>query len=289
MAELLSFLVQGVLSGSVYGLVGVALSLVLVTTGTFDFAVGAYGVLAGVIAVELGGALGVVVGVAAAVLAALVIAAFHSYVVRARPSQDVLITAVASIGLGLALESLVQVVWGTAPFAVQLFQKDLQVGGIAIDPQYLLDFVVVILCASVLTAVVFRTGLGRIIRACAGSSRAAAEILGVRPVLTQTLVFLVSGGLAGLAGVMLAYSGGTSYSAGTNVALLGFAAGVVFGGRVPLLAVLGGASIGVIQSLASGYIGGAAAVTLPLVLVFVVVATGRAGRLVGGETQGVRA
>jgi len=103
--------------------------------------------------------------------------------------------------------------------------------------------------------VVNGTRLGRAMRATAENPR-VATLMGVRPDTIISATFIIGAVLAALAGVMWASNYGTvQHAMGFLPGLKAFTA-AVFGGIGNLAgAVVGGILLGLIESIASGYIG----------------------------------
>jgi branched-chain amino acid transport system permease protein len=99
------------------------------------------------------------------------------------------------------------------------------------------------------------TRLGRAMRATAENPR-VATLMGVRPDTIISATFIIGAILAALAGVMWASNYGTvQHAMGFLPGLKAFTA-AVFGGIGNLAgAVVGGILLGLIESIASGYIG----------------------------------
>jgi branched-subunit amino acid ABC-type transport system permease component len=75
--------------------------------------------------------------------------------------------------------------------------------------------------------------------------------------------------------MLLISSSGVSYDAALNLSLLGFGAFVILGIRGPVRAVLGGLTIGIIEVFSTAYAPAAVATAIPLLVILVVLATGR--------------
>lgn len=275
--EVLELVVRGVLLGVAYGLLAVPITLVFLTTDTVDLAIGGYAALGAVLASVVGGVLGVIVGVVAGVAASAVIGAVFVLLAR-RGRLDPIAVVLASFGLATALSSLVLWRWGKDPFVEQIFNGSWDVAGIRISPQGVVNLGIAVVLLGALSSVLYRTPLGRAMRACAVSATGA--VLAGIPVRTvQFLTFLTGGGLGAVAGILIVYTSGLDYASGLHLVLVALSAAVLFGMRSPLHAFAGGIVLGVAETLAAGYLSGAVATALPMILILVVLASGRMGQL----------
>jgi branched-chain amino acid transport system permease protein len=89
-------------------------------------------------------------------------------------------------------------------------------------------------------------------------------------------VFLLAGALGALGGAAVAPIALASWSAGIAFGLKGFIGAAIGGFRNPVFAVAGGLSLGIFESLSSGYISSAAKDTLSysVLLVYLLVRGG---------------
>jgi len=98
-----------------------------------------------------------------------------------------------------------------------------------------------------------RTLLGKAVRATA-ANRLAARLVGIDTALVLALAFGISGAIGAVAGILITPITLTSFSVGTLLALKGFAAAMLGGMGNPVGAVLGGLVLGLLESLAAGFI-----------------------------------
>ena len=273
------YVIRGLFLGAMYGLLALPMSLAFVTVGTIDFAVGAYALLAAAIGATVGGTLGALLGLAGALVASLVMAAVFVLLKRAG-HHDTIMIALSSFGLAVAIGSIVLASWGSTAFVRQGLDAIWTVGGIRINPQGPINLAVGLALLAGLTALLFGTGLGRMLRASAVNAQ-GAELAGIPVVAVQALIF-AAGGIAGL---LILYSSGLDFTAGLSLTLSGFAASIVFGVSNPARGFLGGLAIGVAEALSAGYGSGAMTALIPQ---FVVLLTLGLGMLGAGRYTGYR-
>jgi branched-chain amino acid transport system permease protein len=245
---------NGLISGSLYGLLGVSWGLIFATTRVFHFAhaltltVAVYGA---VLAVDR---LGVGLPVAfplAAVIGCLFGVATERVVYRplrlANATQ--LNVFLASLGFLIVGESAILIAFG--PQAREL--AGFPISGIALGPVAFttiegLWFVASWALLLPLMAALWWTRHGRAIRAVA-SNRELAQCVGIDPERIHVLVFAIGSTLAGLAGALMALRDTASPTMGVQPVLAAFIA-VFLGGIGSILgALLGGLVLGLAENM----------------------------------------
>ena len=173
---------------------------------------------------------------------------------RGAPKLAPLITA---IGMSILLQTVAMIIWkpNHKAFPTLLPADPIDIGGAVITPTQIMILGVTAISLAVLMWVVNGTRLGRAMRATAENPRVATW-MGVRPDTIISATFIIGAVLAALAGVMWASNYGTvQHAMGFLPGLKAFTA-AVFGGIGNLAgAVVGGILLGLIESIASGYIG----------------------------------
>ena len=173
---------------------------------------------------------------------------------RGAPKLAPLITA---IGMSILLQTLAMIIWkpNNKAFPTLLPADPIDIGGAVITPTQIMILGVTAISLAFLMWLVNGTRLGRAMRATAENPR-VATLMGVRPDTIISATFIIGAVLAALAGVMWASNYGTvQHAMGFLPGLKAFTA-AVFGGIGNLAgAVVGGILLGLIESIASGYIG----------------------------------
>jgi branched-chain amino acid transport system permease protein len=173
---------------------------------------------------------------------------------RGAPKLAPLITA---IGMSILLQTLAMIIWkpNYKAFPTLLPPDPIDIGGAVITPTQIMILGVTAISLALLMWLVNGTRLGRAMRATAENPR-VATLMGVRPDTVISATFIIGAILAALAGVMWASNYGTvQHAMGFLPGLKAFTA-AVFGGIGNLAgAVVGGILLGLIESIASGYIG----------------------------------
>ena len=173
---------------------------------------------------------------------------------RGAPKLAPLITA---IGMSILLQTLAMIIWkpNYKAYPTLLPADPIDIGGAVITPTQIMILGVTAVSLALLMWLVNGTRLGRAMRATAENPR-VATLMGVRPDTIISATFIIGAVLAALAGVMWASNYGTvQHAMGFLPGLKAFTA-AVFGGIGNLAgAVVGGILLGLIESIASGYIG----------------------------------
>lgn len=269
---------NGLISGSLYALLGVSWGLIFATTKIFHFAHAltlTVAVYAAVLAVGQWG-WGLPAGFLLAAMVGCLFGVATERVVY-RPLRRVNATSLniflASLGLLIAGESAVLIVFG--PQARDL--PGFPISGIALGPVAFTTVEGLWLVGSwalllLLIAWLWWTRYGRAIRAVA-SNRELAQCVGIDPERMSLLVFGIGSALVGLGGMLLALRDTVSPTIGVQPVLTAFIAVFLGGiGSIPG-AVLGGLVLGLAENMGGLLLPGhwqgvIAFVVLFLVLVF---------------------
>lgn len=268
MNEFLQYLVQGLMIGVMYGLIALPLGLAHMACGIVDAAVGGYAVLAGVVAITVGGVVGVFAGIGVGVVTALIVAVIYSLLVK-RGVGDPVITIAATFGAALAIQSIILTQFGKDPSMGQLFSQSWNLGPVYINPQQIINLAIGASLVSALLIILYKSSIGRQIRAGA-DNKIGALLAGISVTRLQYLVFAVEGLLAGIAGILLAYTTGLDFTSVVTLTLSAFGAAVIFGMRGPLACFSGGIVIGLVESLVAGYVSSGALIAIPYIFVIAV-------------------
>jgi branched-chain amino acid transport system permease protein len=200
-------IVNGLMLGSVYALIGIGYTLVfgvlrmLNLAHPYFFMLAPFAVLL-MMGAGLPPAVALPAGLAVTVLMGV---ALYFIVFRPIPSDRHLAGFVSSLSFGVILQVIVTNLYGTLPkpFATRIGLPDLEVGGLILSGIQVASLAVSMACMAGLWIAVRHTSFGRNIRAIAENERAAL-LLGIRVRRSVVMVFCVSALLAGLAGLMVA-------------------------------------------------------------------------------------
>ena len=271
MAYFLQQLINGVVLGSIFGLIAIGYTMVYGIIGMVNFAHGDVFMIGGfvtIITFLVLGAVGIT-WVPLALLLMLVVAmaftALHGWAVERvayRPlrTSNRLAPLISAIGMSIFLQNYVQLLQGARnkalgkpliPGASQLMEQ----AGFTVQITYM-QIVIVVLTVVLMagfTYLITGTALGRNPRACEQDMR-MARLLGVDVDKTISLTFIMGAALAAVAGmVWLLYYGIIDFYVGFLAGIKAFSAAVLGGiGSLPG-AMLGGLLIGLIEVFWSAY------------------------------------
>jgi len=249
--------------GCFFGLLALSYWVVLSGTGFFNFAVGPYAMVGGlctswlVIDKEFELWSAVVIALVAAMALAAVTELVVVRPVQRRSGRNQLPALVAVTAVLFAVEQLAGVIFGytTLPGEELFSFQSIQIGSAELLPDAL-ELIVVTVVVFVAMAVWVRvTRTGRLLRAV-GDSREAAALLGLSVNRIRIIAFVLSGLLAGIAGLLFAPKAGVNSSAGLQWALDGFLALVIGGTATVWAPLVGGLILGVLQVFVPYYLGG---------------------------------
>jgi branched-chain amino acid transport system permease protein len=257
-AEVLQQLINGLIIGATYGLMAVGLTMIFGMMDVINFAHGELYMLGGVFSYFLTVSLGLPYFFSLALSVILVMAVglvFDQLVLRRLRGEPVLITILVTIGLSIFLQSVVVLLWGPSPASIPtpFSAKPIQVIGISLTQMKL--FIAVVTCGVIIALhmMIRKTGLGRMMRAAFQDPDAAA-IVGIDINRIYAINFALGSGLAGLAGGLL----GSLFIVYPNMGLIAIVKAfliVIMGGMGNFMgAIFGGLLLGVVESMAAGFI-----------------------------------
>ncbi len=283
MTELLEHIVSGLASGSIYGLLALAIVLIHRSTGVINFAQGEFATLSAFICWALmahGWAFWPAFGATIA-LSFLAGFALQEMVIRPIQRDAQLGIVILTIGLLLAINGLDTWIWGGAPrqFAGPFSTASIEVAGVTLSKQDL-GVIAVSIVAVVLIGLLFaKTKVGLGLRAAAVNP-VEARFAGVRVGVMVAIGWGLAAGLGAVAGVLAAPSLFLEPNMMQTVILYSLAAAVLGGMDSPVGAVVGGLVLGVMLNLVGTYVhwvGGELRLATALVVILAVLLVRPAG------------
>jgi len=277
----------GVSLGAQYALLALGFTLIFGILGVVNFAHGGFYVLGGYIAYGAVMALGVPypVAVLIAVFATAALGWLFELLLVERVVEDHLATLMLTLGLYLVLSTGVLVAFGpeSRQFAFPV-TGTLRYGGLYMPLANLVVLAICLLAIGGVYLLMYRTDLGRALRALADDRHVAAT-QGLRPRLLFPLAFAIAAGLAGLTGALVTPILSLGPQVGDPVLATSFLI-VILGG----FGSIGGATVaaflvGMVEAYSSVYLGGSLGALVLFVLVLVVLVVRPAG-LFGREARG---
>lgn len=276
MDTLIQQLINGLMLGSIYGLIALGYTMVYGILRIINFAhgdvlmIGALTSLSGMQALtRFFPSMTPLAALLLATLLAMAVCAIlamgiERFAYRRLRNAPRLAPLISGIGLSVLLQTLAMVIWSRNPL---MFPQVLPMDPIAVThgsaahpPAIititgLVTLTLALLAMGGLWLLVEFTRLGRGMRAVAENPR-VASLMGINPNRIITLTFAIGGLFAALAGVMMASNyGSASFSMGFLPGIKAFTAAVLGGIGNLRGAMLGGLLLGLIESLGAGYLG----------------------------------
>jgi branched-chain amino acid transport system permease protein len=284
-------LVNGVTLGAVYTLLALSFSIVMGILGILNLAIAELFMIGGylgfaVITAHLSLPLAVAAGMAGAALISVVIEKVGYEPLRDAPEVTPMLS---TLGFSIILQNVATNLWGSDPLQLP---DDVLGGRITLGPVSVGDIQLIVLGATVglvaiIAYIVQRTQIGRALRAVA-ENRDVARLLGVPGSRTMLIAFMMSGALAGAAGVLITlhYAAITPY-VGVEIGLKAIAVMVIGGTSRIWGALIAGPLIGITEVLTVAY-GGSQIRDFVVYGFMILILLFRPQGLLGGMEQGQR-
>jgi branched-chain amino acid transport system permease protein len=257
--QLVQTLVNGVLLGGLYGLIGLGLSINFGIMRVVHLAhgevvvLGAYFLVVGLVPL----------GLPPLAAAALVVPAMFAlgwvlqrFIIQRTLGRGVLPPLIVTFGVSIVLQNAL-LLWLTADartLHTPLASAGIPLGGITVPVVRLIDFAVGLACLLALLLLLGRTALGRALRATSDDPD-TARLMGIDPRRMYALAGGIAAALGGVAGVLLAATSTFYPSTGSDVLLIAFEVVVVGGLGSVSGTFLGGVLLAVAQLLGARLFG----------------------------------
>jgi len=257
--EFLQQLINGLALGSVYALLALGYTMVYGIIQLINFAhgeiymIGAFAGFYSASTLKLPLIPTLLIAMVASALAGIIIEKIAYKPLRNSPRITLLITA---IGVSLFLQNIMRANVGSnpKPFPDLINAGTLNIGPIQIEVKTILMFAVSAALVILLQFIVYKTKIGKAMRA-SSQDMEAASLMGINVNNTISITFAIGSALAGIAGVLVAisYPSITPYM-GVMPGLKAFVAAVLGGiGSIPG-ALIGGIAIGLLETFSKAYI-----------------------------------
>ncbi|HXB38348.1 MAG TPA: ABC transporter permease [Acidimicrobiales bacterium] len=260
MNEFVSFVIAGLVTGSIYAVTASGLVVTYKSTGVFNFAHGAVGMVMAYLYWQLWQGWGwnpvlslvIVLFVVAPVFALLV----ERVLMRPLYGSALSTMIVVTLGLFLVLYGLVSTIWDqtiTRNLPQWFLGDQVTIFGVTLTYEDLITIGCAVVVALALWALFKLTRVGVSMRAVVDDP-SLASLTGARTNRIAGFAWMVGFMLAGLAGILLAPGSGMSIAILSELVIFGYAAAIV--GRLSSLpyTFLGAMILGVGESLSVGYV-----------------------------------
>jgi branched-chain amino acid transport system permease protein len=253
---IIASIIDGVLVGSVYGLAAMGLTLIWGVMDVVNLTHGSL-IVAGMFALYL---LTSVLGITPyATLLPVLVGGFlvglalywisvHRLVGRAP-----LMSLLSTFSVNLVLIGLGTAVWGTVLFNVPVSLPSITWQRYTFPGTHLLAAALTALVAACLYVFLYRTRLGKAIRAVAGN-RQAAELVGIPTTRILSFAFALGAALASVSGMLIATLFPFTLLSGDAYQLKSFVVIVLGGLGNPTGALLGGIALGLLEGLVTPFV-----------------------------------
>jgi len=251
---------DGIVLGLQFGLLGVGLTLIYGLGGVLNLAHGQLAVL-GAIAVWLAIGTGlpvlpaVVVGLAAiGLLGFLLDTTLMRPVYARRGDERVLLGLLLTLGVAFIIDGLLNWRYPIASLNISIGGDPISILGVRMRTGSLLASAIAIAAAGLLLLFFRGTTLGRGVRSVIQDEE-GARLVGINPASVRNLIFALSAVLAGLVAVTRSMTSPVSASAGIDFTILALIVAVVGGLGSILGAFVAGILLGIVNTVSSFYIG----------------------------------
>src|SRR6266851_3391011 len=253
---LIQTVASGVLTGGVYAMVGIGLSLIFGVMRIVNFAHGEFMAVGMYLAFVLFRVAGLdpyvsllCVAPAGLLLGAAVERLLLAPIQNSAEHAPILMT----VGVGLILSNVLLLVFGAHPETIytSYSTRTVRIFSVTLSLPLLVSFALTVLVVAALYLVLTRTDFGRAIRGSA-QNRDAAELQGVDTRFVRTAVFAIGSSLSMAAGVLLLPALYVFPTIGGIFTLKAFVVTVLGGMGSVMGAIWGGLLLGVVESLAAG-------------------------------------
>lgn len=259
MQKLSYLLLAGLTNGSVYGLIGLSLSIIYGASRVINFAQGEFIMLGAMSAVLflVTFALPWPVALALVIAVGLVVALGLDYGVYRpliRRGAEPLTIMIGTLAAAIMIYGAAFLIWGPEQhFIPPIFSlKPLFIGFLITNSQQLAIIAVFVVLMVVTWFILYRTRFGLSVRATGVNPRVAV-LMGIRSERIVQFSFMFSAAISGLAGVLVGPLLGGQVTMGLLLTVKGFMAAILGGLGSPFAAAAGGLAIGMMEALMAGY------------------------------------
>jgi len=267
----MQLLISGLAIGSIYALVALGFVLIYNAVGVVNFAQGEFVMFPSYVAATFVlpsvAVFGTVVHWQAAPLLVYLVVivlmvgfglAFNRIAYYPLRDRGWLPVVISTIGVSIFLRNAAQLTWGSQPLVMpSLFPVDtVSIGALRVRPQDLAIITVTAVLIAFQYVLFERTTLGKQMRATA-QDRTTARLVGIRVGRIVAITFVYSALLGTVSGLLVAPLFTVTKEMGALIALKAFAGSIVGGfGSIPG-AIIGGLTIGVVETFGGFYISSA--------------------------------
>jgi branched-chain amino acid transport system permease protein len=269
-------ILDGIVLGLGFGLLGVGMTMVYGLGGILNLAYGEFAVLAAIVVAQAisGGiptALAAVLGILAAITAGVLLdLTLMRPVYRQSGGHRVLLGLMLTLGLAFVIEGVLTWRDPLGGLTIDVTGKPIPILGVPIAVGSALAALIALAVGFALLVFFAATTFGRGVRSVI-QDEIGARLIGISPSLVRTVIFGLSGGLAGLVAVTQSMTSPLTVTGGFNLTVYALIVSVVGGLGSVAGAFLAGVLLGIVSDVSAYYVGsyisdivllGAAALTI---------------------------
>jgi len=251
---------DGIVIGLAFGLLGVGMTLVYGLGGVINLAYGQIVVVGAIIAslvIERGHsqAVAAVVGILAAVGVSLLLdLTVLRPVYRRHGEERILLGLLLTLGAAFVIVGLLTARYPTGALFISITGEPVSILGVPMSRGSIWASVIALAVGAALLVFLGLTTFGRGLRSVI-QDETGARLVGINPAFVRTVVFALSGALAGIVAVTQSMSGPLEVNKGFELTTFALIVTVVGGLGSVAGAFLAGLLLGVVNTLSANYIG----------------------------------
>lgn len=253
-------ILDGIVLGLAFGLLGVGMTLVYGLGGVINLAYGQIAVLGAIVIslrMEAGMStlLAAVVGVlAAAGVSVLLDLTLLRAAYRERGEERTLLGLLLTLGVAFVIGGVLNWRYPTGSLFINIEGDPVSIVGVPLARGSVWASVIALAVAALLLLFFGLTTFGRGVRSVI-QDEVGARLVGINPSFVRTVVFALSGALAGVVAITYSMSGPLTVTAGFELTTFALIVAVVGGLGSVAGAFLAGVLLGVVNSLSANYVG----------------------------------
>lgn len=257
---MLPVILDGIVGGLQFGLLAVGLTLLYGLGGVLNLSHGSLAVLTAMVAallMDAGWVAGyaVAAGISVTVLVSLAMdQTIMRPVYRMEGEGRVLLSLLLTLGAAFVIDGVLGTRYPNEALSLRVGGAPVPILGVSMRFGSVVASVIAIAALAGVIAFLHTTRLGRAVRSVIQDEE-GARLIGVNPARIRTLIFGLSGALAGLVAVTQSMTGPVNVNAGLNFTILALIVTVVGGLGSASGALLAGILLGIVNALSSFYIG----------------------------------
>lgn len=252
-------IISGLTMGSIYAIIGIGLAVTYNVTRIFNFCQGEFVMIGGMLSASfysLGLSLPLSIGLAIGITAIIGAAIWLLFLDRPFARHSPLVTLILiTVALSIVVSGGVYIGWGTPFRELPSFANisPIRLGEMIIDPQVPWIWGGLLALVAGLTFLFDHTLLGKGLRACS-EQPIGARLTGINPRSMAFFSFILASLTGSIAGVLVTPLTMTSFGVGLGYSIKGLLAAMVGGITKIHGVIVGGMILGLVESLAGGFI-----------------------------------